>query len=315
MDMNQIIGAALCEAYPNKQVRMKNPDVTVGVEVVQNASYVYARSLPGIGGLPVGSSGKVVCLLSSGIDSPVATWKLARRGAVCVWRAFLGSSADFGRKRVSCRRHRARTRTNGVHCARVHGAFRRLPARDLARGATRTARDHVPPPHVQGSGGNCAPRARWRARPPARVWGRLPRRPLIIFAATDAAVELPVFRPLIGNRQTGNHRRSRTAWLLRDIFAGCSRLLYAVHAPRTRDPCEAPRCSQSRILAALSNAGWTKSSTQPRFATTPALHTEARRGLDELLARTKVQERRFRRASDSTYRMFVWTAQRRRRRA
>ena len=80
------------------------------------------------------------------------------------WRAFLGSSADFGRKRVSCRRHRARTRTNGVHCARVHGAFRRLPARDLARGATRTARDHVPPPHVQGSGGNCAPRARWRAR-------------------------------------------------------------------------------------------------------------------------------------------------------
>ena len=80
------------------------------------------------------------------------------------WRAFLGSSADFGRKRVSCRRHRARTRTNGVHCARVHGAFRRLPARDLARGATRTARDHVPPPHVQGSGDNCAPRARWRAR-------------------------------------------------------------------------------------------------------------------------------------------------------
>ena len=41
----------------------------VGVEVVQNASYVYARSRPGIGGLPVGSSGTVMCLLSSGIDS------------------------------------------------------------------------------------------------------------------------------------------------------------------------------------------------------------------------------------------------------
>lgn len=90
MDMNQIIGSALCEAYPEKTVRMKKPDLTVGVEVVQNAAYVYARSLPGIGGLPVGSSGKVVSLLSSGIDSPVATWKLARRGAVCIGVHFSG---------------------------------------------------------------------------------------------------------------------------------------------------------------------------------------------------------------------------------
>ena len=43
MEMNQIIGAALCDAYPDKTVRMKRPDLTVGVEVVQNASYVYAR--------------------------------------------------------------------------------------------------------------------------------------------------------------------------------------------------------------------------------------------------------------------------------
>lgn len=90
MEMNQIIGGVLCEAYPEKKVQMKNPDLTVGVEVVQNASYVYARSLVGIGGLPVGSSGRVVCLLSSGIDSPVATWKLARRGAVCIGVHFSG---------------------------------------------------------------------------------------------------------------------------------------------------------------------------------------------------------------------------------
>ncbi|MEG1826432.1 MAG: tRNA uracil 4-sulfurtransferase ThiI [Gordonibacter sp.] len=90
MEMNQIIGGALSEACPDKGVRMKNPDVTVGVEVVQNASYVYARSVPGVGGLPVGSSGKVVCLLSSGIDSPVATWKMARRGAVCIGVHFSG---------------------------------------------------------------------------------------------------------------------------------------------------------------------------------------------------------------------------------
>ncbi len=90
MDINRQIGEVLCEAHPDKQVRMKDPDVTVNVEVVQNAAYVYARSLRGIGGLPVGSSGKAVCLLSSGIDSPVALWRIARRGATCVAVMFSG---------------------------------------------------------------------------------------------------------------------------------------------------------------------------------------------------------------------------------
>ena len=90
MAMNRIIGSTLCDAFPDKKVIMRDPDVTVGVEVVQNASYVYARSLRGIGGLPVGSSGRVVALLSSGIDSPVALWRMARRGAVCIGVHFSG---------------------------------------------------------------------------------------------------------------------------------------------------------------------------------------------------------------------------------
>ncbi len=90
MEMNRDIGAVLCEKFPDKQVKMKEPDVQVGVEVIQNASFIYAKSIPAIGGLPVGSSGKVVCLLSSGIDSPVATWKMARRGAVCIGVHFSG---------------------------------------------------------------------------------------------------------------------------------------------------------------------------------------------------------------------------------
>ncbi|MCI8468038.1 MAG: tRNA 4-thiouridine(8) synthase ThiI, partial [Eggerthellaceae bacterium] len=81
MALNREVGAVLCAAFPDKRVIMKDPDVTVGVEVIQGAAYVYARSVRGIGGLPVGSSGKVACLLSSGIDSPVALWRMARRGA------------------------------------------------------------------------------------------------------------------------------------------------------------------------------------------------------------------------------------------
>ncbi len=84
LDMNRLVGAALCEAFPSKGVDVHHPDVTVVVHVVQGSVYVYAASAPGVGGLPVGTAGKVVTLLSSGFDSPVATWMVGRRGAVCV---------------------------------------------------------------------------------------------------------------------------------------------------------------------------------------------------------------------------------------
>ncbi len=90
MQMNKLVGAALCKAFPDKKVQMKHPDVEVRVEVIQGWTYIYGRSIPGIGGLPVGSAGKAICLLSSGIDSPVATWRIARRGATCIGVHFSG---------------------------------------------------------------------------------------------------------------------------------------------------------------------------------------------------------------------------------
>lgn len=84
MDLNKQVGEVLCNAFPDKKVLMKGCDAQVHVLVVQGSVYVYARSERGVGGLPQGSAGKFVTLLSSGIDSPVATWLLARRGAVPV---------------------------------------------------------------------------------------------------------------------------------------------------------------------------------------------------------------------------------------
>ena len=79
MQINQIVGEHLCGLFPDKKVKMKGADVEVHVEVVQGMAYVYAQTMRGVGGLPVGTAGKVVCLLSSGIDSPVAMWRMARR--------------------------------------------------------------------------------------------------------------------------------------------------------------------------------------------------------------------------------------------
>ena len=84
LELNQIVGAELCAAFPQKKVLMHGPDCTVVVHVVQGSVYVYVDSGPGVGGLPVGSAGKVISLFSSGFDSPVATWMVGRRGAVCV---------------------------------------------------------------------------------------------------------------------------------------------------------------------------------------------------------------------------------------
>ena len=73
-------GAALLEANPHLKVDVHNPDITVLVEIRDFAAYIHAGSLPGAGGMPVGSSGKATLLLSGGIDSPVAGIMMAKRG-------------------------------------------------------------------------------------------------------------------------------------------------------------------------------------------------------------------------------------------
>ncbi|MBQ6454065.1 MAG: tRNA 4-thiouridine(8) synthase ThiI [Coriobacteriales bacterium] len=90
MELNQLMGEALCAFAPNKQVKMKDPDVTVNVWVIQGSAYIFARALQGVGGLPVGTGGRVVTLLSAGIDSPVATWRIVKRGAVAICVHFSG---------------------------------------------------------------------------------------------------------------------------------------------------------------------------------------------------------------------------------
>ena len=90
MELNQLVGAHLCAFAPDKKVKMKDPDVKVHVLVIQGNVYVYSRSERAVGGLPVGSEGKVVSLLSSGIDSPVASWRMMKRGAIVVGVHFSG---------------------------------------------------------------------------------------------------------------------------------------------------------------------------------------------------------------------------------
>lgn len=74
------LGGILLEKFPNLTVDVKNPEVTVTVEIRDTNAYIHAENLKGAGGLPVGSSGKAMLLLSGGIDSPVAGYMMAKRG-------------------------------------------------------------------------------------------------------------------------------------------------------------------------------------------------------------------------------------------
>ena len=197
MEMNRVIGAVLCDAYPELTVKMKEPDATVGVEVVQNACYVYAASVPAIGGLPVGSSGRVVCLLSSGIDSPVALWRMARRGAECVAVHFSGrpQTSDASEYLVD---DIARVLEKSGCIARVYvvplGDYQReialtappalriiLYRRLMFRVAERIAR-------LEGA----------KALVTGESLGQVASQTLDNIRAVEDAVSLPVFRPLIG---------------------------------------------------------------------------------------------------------------------
>lgn len=74
------IGGILISNYPNLNVDVYNPEITVTIEVRDTNAYVYSSKVEAAGGLPVGSSGKAMLLISGGIDSPVAGYMMAKRG-------------------------------------------------------------------------------------------------------------------------------------------------------------------------------------------------------------------------------------------
>ncbi len=80
MEIQAKLGEALIERYPKVKVQLSNPSLTVSVEVLEGKSLVYWLKHEGIGGLPVGSSGRVLSLFSGGIDSPVASFLAMKRG-------------------------------------------------------------------------------------------------------------------------------------------------------------------------------------------------------------------------------------------
>ena len=80
IQLSQYVGGELHERYDNLEVDVHHPELTVHVEIRDYAAFVHADPELGAGGLPVGINGRAVSLLSGGIDSPVSSWMIAKRG-------------------------------------------------------------------------------------------------------------------------------------------------------------------------------------------------------------------------------------------
>ncbi len=80
MEVNKQVGQVLYDK--GFKVDIKSPEIVINIEILKNMANIFFDKIAGLGGLPVGSSGRVLCLLSGGIDSPVAAWLMMKRGCV-----------------------------------------------------------------------------------------------------------------------------------------------------------------------------------------------------------------------------------------
>ena len=81
MEVSAELGGRILDAFPEASVDVHHPELDLSVEI-RDKIYVYSQTIPGAGGMPIGTNGKAMLLLSGGIDSPVATWMMAKRGVV-----------------------------------------------------------------------------------------------------------------------------------------------------------------------------------------------------------------------------------------
>jgi tRNA uracil 4-sulfurtransferase len=89
MDVEKAVGKYVCD-LSGKKVNLADPDLTVYIELLTKDAYYYLEKIQGPGGMPVGVSGKVACLISGGIDSPVAAYRMMKRGCNAVFVHFSG---------------------------------------------------------------------------------------------------------------------------------------------------------------------------------------------------------------------------------
>jgi tRNA uracil 4-sulfurtransferase len=202
MEIEKIVGRFLLErlgaAGRDARVRLKEPDVTCFIEVTPGPLLVYARKIPGIGGLPANTAGRITCLLSGGFDSAVAAYQMMKRGAHLSFVHFYGTGARPGESSLHVASGLARVLTP----YQIRSKLYRVPFEAIQREIVRAAPEGVRILLYRRMMLRIAEAFARRERALALVTGdslaQVASQTLRNLAAVDAVARMPVFRPLIG---------------------------------------------------------------------------------------------------------------------
>ena len=198
MELSREVGAYLIEKHPHLKVEMSEPEVTVICEIRDSAAYVHADQEPGAGGIPTGTGGKAACMLSGGIDSPVAAWMMARRGCdlVCVHfqsPPYTGERALYKVERLAWRvsRWAGRVCLLEVPFTDCQISIRDNAPEDLFTVLMRRSMMRITQ--------EIALKEECGAIVTGESLGQVASQTMSAIRCTDAVADMPVFRPLIGN--------------------------------------------------------------------------------------------------------------------
>ena len=197
IQLSQYVGGELHEAYENLEVDVHNPELTVHVEVRDYAAYVHADAEPGAGGLPVGINGRAVSLLSGGIDSPVSSYMIAKRGVALDMVHFFSypyTSPEAKEKVIEL----ARLLT--AYCGRLtlHIVPFTAIQEELRRSCPEELFTVVMRRFMMRIAQEVAKRCGAKALVTGECLGQVASQTMEAMACTGAVVDLPILRPCIG---------------------------------------------------------------------------------------------------------------------
>jgi len=200
MEVSSQIGGAVQRAFPQLRARMRNPDLTIRIEL-RDRAYVATDVLSGPGGLPTGTGGRVLALISGGIDSPVAAWLTARRGARLAAAHFhsFPFTSDRAKEKVLDLCRVLASYTGGLPLWIVH--FTEIQ-RAIQRAVPDALRVLVMRRMMMRIAAALAPREQALALVTGESIGQVASQTLEAIAVINEPVSLPVLRPLIGADKT-----------------------------------------------------------------------------------------------------------------
>lgn len=189
----------LAEAGRSVRVNLEEPELTCRIEITPDAVLVYARKIPGAGGLPANTAGRVMCLLSGGFDSAVAAYKMMKRGAHVSFVHFYGTGARPGESSLHVARELVRQLTPYQFTSRLY----LVPFEPIQREIVRLAPERYRILLYRRLMLCIAERLARRDRALALVTGdslaQVASQTLRNLAAVGAAARMPLFRPLLGD--------------------------------------------------------------------------------------------------------------------